>query len=290
MNPVEATTLRLESSIDLCRARSSDRVTFTRPRRTLAISLTGRWCALNCAHCGGHYLRGMVDIRRADAAGRTSCLISGGCDLDGRVPVTSCMGHVARLRPGRMMNWHVGCISEDDMRQIAPFADVISFDFVGDDATIREVYGLPHTVDEYVHTYTLIRHFVPVVPHLTLGLRGGRFSGEHSAVERLVQLEPEALVLLVLIPTRGTRYSGCCPPLLSEVASFFRFARASLPTTPLYLGCMRPGGAYRRELDRLAVDAGLDKIVNPAPTALRAAHSLGLAVKWEDECCVIHRP
>jgi uncharacterized radical SAM superfamily protein len=231
----------------------------------------------------------MVDIRRANAAGRTSCLISGGCDLHGRVPVTPYIGHVARLRPGRMMNWHVGLVSEDEIRQIAPLADVISFDFVGDDATIREVYGLPHTVDEYVHTYTLIRRFVPVVPHLTLGLRGGRLSGEHGAIERLVHLEPQALVLLVLIPTPGTRYSGCSPPPLSEVASFFRFARARLPNTPVYLGCMRPGGAYRRELDRLAVEAGLDKIVNPAPSAVSAAKSWGRTVEWEDECCAIHR-
>jgi uncharacterized radical SAM superfamily protein len=67
-------------------------------------------------------------------------------------------------------------------------------------------------------------------------------------------------------------------------------ARRKLPDTPIHLGCMRPGGRYRRELDPLAVRAGVNKIVNPAPAAVQLAAEFGLSVRWENECCVIQRP
>ena len=282
-------------------------IQFTRPNRTLAVSLTADQCALDCAHCAGHYLKGMVPIVEADATGKvlsaksrhrlgevakgkTSCLISGGCDQRGRVPVSSHLAQVAALRPGRILNWHVGMLDESEMRAIAPYADIVSFDFVGDDETIREVYNLDYTVDDYVRTYAMLRRYATVVPHLTLGLRGGQFSGEYQALDILRAAGLSALVILVLIPTPGTRYAGCRPPALDEVESFLLTARRALPDAPIYLGCMRPGGSYRRQLDPLAVRAGVNSIVNPSPSAVRLATELGLEVRWRDECCVIQRP
>lgn len=262
---------------------------FARPSRTLAVSLTGNQCSLNCAHCAGHYLKGMVAIQDANAAGMTSCLISGGCDPQGRVPVTSHIAQVAALRPGRILNWHVGMIDEEDMCAIAPYVDVISFDFVGDNETIREAYGLDYTVDDYASTYAMLRRYATVVPHLTLGLRGGRFSGEYRALDLLKTMGLSALVVLIFIPTPGTHYARCQPPSLDEVVDFLLTARCALPNTPIYLGCMRPGGYYRRELDPLAVRAGVNKLVNPTPPAVRLASELGLRIQWEDECCVIQR-
>jgi uncharacterized radical SAM superfamily protein len=264
-------------------------IRFARPNHTLAVSLTGSHCTLHCAHCAAHYLNGMVPIEDADATGMTSCLISGGFDRRGRLPVTSHTAQVAALRPGRVLNWHVGMINEDDMRTIAPYVDVISFDLIGDAETIREVYGLDYTVDEYAQTYTMLRRYAKVVPHLTLGLRGGQFSGEYRALHTLKTVGLDALVVLVLIPTPGTYYARCQPPSLSEVADFLTTARCTLQDIPIYLGCMRPGGRYRRDLDLLAVRAGVNKIVNPAPSAVRLAPELGLLVQWESECCVIER-
>lgn len=264
-------------------------ISFTHPNRTLAISLTGKHCALHCAHCNGHYLRGMVDIRNADATDMTSCLISGGCDRFGKVPVTAHLAQIRALRPGRLLNWHVGMIAEDDMRAIAPYADIISFDFVGDDETIREVYGLDYTAEAYLREYEMLRRYAKVVPHLTVGLRGGQLSGEYQALHQLKTVGLDALVLLVFMPTPGTHYAHCSPPSLDKVADLLLTARVTLPTTPMYLGCMRPGGRYRRELDALAVRAGVNKIVNPAPSAIQEAKDLLLTIQWESECCVIQR-
>jgi uncharacterized radical SAM superfamily protein len=262
---------------------------FARPGRTLAVSLTGTRCSLDCAHCGGHYLRGMASIEQADAAGMTSCLISGGCDRHGRVPVGSQLARVAELRPGRILNWHVGMIDEEQMRAIAPLVDVISFDFLVDVETIREVYGLDYNADDYLRTYDMLRRYTRVVPHLTLGLLGGRFRGEYRALELLRASGLEELVVLVFIPTAGTRYAHCLPPAGEEVIAFLTAARNTLPGVPIYLGCMRPGGEYRRHLDPLAVRAGVNKIVNPSGSAMAMAKQLGLRARWENECCVIQR-
>jgi len=50
---------------------------------------------------------------------------------------------------------------------------------------------------------------------------------------------------------------------------------------------MRPGGEYRSRLDALAVRAGVNGIVQPAPAARRLAASLGLEAVPGDECCVL---
>jgi uncharacterized radical SAM superfamily protein len=266
-----------------------EQVGFVRPSQTLPISLTGTHCALQCAHCGAHYLAGMAPIEEANPTGKASCLISGGCDGRGRVPVTVHLQRVAALRPGRLLNWHVGLIEEGEMQAIAPYVDVISFDWVGDDQTIREVYGFDCSAEDYARTYAMLRRHARVVPHLTLGLRGGQFSGEYAALDRLQNAGLDTLVLLVFVPTPGTRYAQCEPPALAEVEDFVLAARRKLPDTPIYLGCMRPGGRYRRELDTLALRAGVSKIVNPAPSAVQLAAQLGLSVRWENECCVIQR-
>jgi lipoyl synthase len=262
---------------------------FVRPNRTLPISLTGTHCALDCAHCGGHYLSGMASIEDATAGDATSCLISGGCDAKGAVPVTSHIAELSSLRPGRLFNWHVGMISGDSMDRIAALVDVVSFDLVGDDATIREVYGLDYTARDYNRTYTSLRQRFVVVPHLTLGLRAGKFSGEYAALNSLSVAPPESMVLLVFVPTAATRFAECAPPDRGQVAEFLLEARLALPQTQIYLGCMRPGGRYRTELDSLAVRSGVNKIVNPAPSAVRLAGDLGLQIRWENECCVFQR-
>ena len=90
-------------------------ITWSYPLDTAVLSLTGDHCALDCAHCGGHYLGGMRPIWDADPDTSTSCLVSGGCDPTGRVPVTAHLDRVRAWREGRTMNWHVGFVTEPEM-------------------------------------------------------------------------------------------------------------------------------------------------------------------------------
>jgi len=269
------------------RANFPDEIIWSNPLDTAVLSLTGQQCSLDCAHCGGHYLGGMRPIWAAEPDGATSCLISGGCDPKGRVPVLAHLERVRAWRDGRTLNWHVGFVSEEEMETIAPLVDVVSFDFVGDDATIHEVYGLDRTVDDYVRTYELLRRYARTLPHVTLGLRGGRLGHELRAFEFLQELGVDGLVLLVFIPTMGTRYADRQPPPVHVVADLLAEARIRFPDVPLFLGCMRPKGRYRAEIDPLAVRAGINVLVGPSRSAREAAAGLGLRIRESRECCVL---
>jgi uncharacterized radical SAM superfamily protein len=266
-------------------------IRFDRPARTLPVSLTGIHCALDCAHCGGHYLKHMRPIWKVDGDtdDHTSYLISGGCDPAGRVPIGQRLEQVAALKPGRRLNWHVGLIEEKELLRIAPYVDVVSFDMVGDCETAREVYGLDASPDDYLRTLEMLRRHVPVVPHLTLGLRGGRISGERAALRAMSELGLNVLTLILFIPTEGTAYADRPPLPLPDVADLLLEARHLLPETQIYLGCMRPWGTYRQTVDELAVRAGLNAIVNPTRTAEKVAAEMGLEITWGDECCSLSR-
>jgi uncharacterized radical SAM superfamily protein len=278
---------KLERAWAVRRASFPDEITWSYPLDTAVLSLTGTQCALDCAHCGGHYLGGMRPIWEAEPNGSTSCLISGGCDPTGRVPILAHHDHVRAWRHGRTMNWHVGFVSEAEMSAIAPLVDVVSFDFVGDDATIREVYGTDRTVADYVDTYRLLRRHARTLPHVTIGLRGGVLGHELPALELLQELGADGLVFLIFVPTPGTRYADRQPPTPEAAAELLAEARMRFPSIPLYLGCMRPKGRYRDSLDALAVRAGLNVIVSPARDARKLAADLGLSAREIRECCVL---
>lgn len=267
-----------------------DTIRFSYPQQTKTVSVTGTKCELNCAHCGGHYLKHMkplADITSAGADNSASWLVSGGCQTDGAVPVAEHIDRLAELKQNKRFNMHVGLVSAAVIEQVATVADCVSFDFLADNTTIREVFGNNRTVDDYIACYQALRQKVKVMPHICIGLKGGEISGEYHALELLRELGAETLTFIVFMPTRGTRFADRQPPNLLETASLLSHARLTFPHIPLHLGCMRPGGHYREELDKWAVRIGFDVIVNPAPAAVRLAEKLGLTLSRGEECCVL---
>ncbi len=260
------------------------------PAQTTAVSVTGGDCALDCAHCGGVYLKRMTPLTDVGGQGEglgPSCLISGGCTAGGNVPLAAHAVRLAALKQGRRFNLHTGLLDDADIEVVAPLADTVSFDFVGDDATIREVFGLDRTVADYAACYQKLRALCRVAPHICIGLHGGEIRGEYQALALLRMLGADSLTLIVFVPTKGTRYAGCKPPVLAEALGVMAAARQLFPEVPLRLGCMRPGGRYRDNLDQAAVRLGFNAIVNPTPAAVRLAESLGLAAVGRGECCVL---
>lgn len=268
-------------------------IRFVRPQATLSVSLTGPDCALDCAHCGGHYLRAMATLsealegRTARAARAKSFLVSGGCLAGGTVPFMSRLPQLRMLKSRGRLNFHTGLVGDDEAQALAGLADAVSLDVVGDNATIREVLGLDRTVGDYRRALKALRRYVRVVPHILVGLHGGVLRGERAAVDMAAAEGAEEMVFIVLIPTPGTRLARCSPPIAEEVATLIAETRVSHPAVSLGLGCMRPGGTYRLRLDPLAVRAGVQQVVQPSPPAVRAAAELGLTVTWSEECCVL---
>lgn len=268
-----------------------DEIQFCKPHKTMAISVTGTKCELTCAHCGGYYLKHMTPVEQWEGSKRsqnTSVLISGGCDRNGTVPVLRSLPVLKKIsQAGVKINLHSGLIDKGEIEQISQIVDTVSFDFVGDNETIREVYGLARDVEEFVDVYRELRKKVRVIPHICIGLRGGHLSGEFKAIDRLRDLGVEGLVFLVFRPTRGTCYGDRLPPSPEDVARVLCKARVDLPRVPLFLGCMRPGGKHRLEVDRLALKCGVNKIVQPAPGTEETALNLGLEITSGEECCVL---
>lgn len=281
----------LNKAWEVRKANFPNEIEFDFPAKTKAISVTGNRCSLNCAHCNGHYLKNMVPIEdwsNKVAKDTTSYLISGGCDQQGKVPVFRYLPQLKEIKASkRKTNLHVGLVDVHEIMQLGQVADVISFDFIGDNETIKEVYHLDKTVEDYIRVYTGLRKIVKVLPHICIGLRGGRISGEYRALKILQELGVEGLVFIVFVPTSGTPYAEQQPPELEQVVRVLCKAREYFPTMPIHLGCMRPTGKYRAQLDQMALRCGVNKIVQPTPKALMLAEELGLVIKWGEECCVL---
>ncbi len=270
------------------RENFSDTVVFSAPGRTMSVSVTGNECAMNCAHCCGIYLRGMSSLKKALSSSRgekSSYLVSGGSNELGRVPLMEHWAELKKLANRGKLNLHTGLVTEEEARRLAEIASVVSFDFVGDNDTISAVYNRSFTVDDYLESYRYLQKYTRVVPHICIGLDRGRIRGEYRALHLLKQEKVEAISMIIFRPTTGTAFSDCSPPRPEDVGRFMAETRIMFPETPLYLGCMRPGGGYRELVDVYAINAGLNKIVLPAPAARRLALDKGLNIVLSEECC-----
>lgn len=276
-----------------------DRITFTRPSMTAAVSVTGSGCGLNCAHCGAKYLKGMRPPEEALAAFPASrpksALVSGGSDAYGRVPVEAWTGRVKAALPGIKINCHTGILDAARAAALAGTVDVVSYDYVSDARIVSEVYGSLSQAEDYVAGFISASGAFPTVPHITVGLMGPDEEPSLS-LKSLAEIrgladegripEPPAIVIIVFRPTPGTRMEGVEPPVADSVIDVIKAAKSLFPASPVSLGCMRPTGRYRDELDAKAVGAGVDIIVMPSKKARKAALDMGLTVAEADECCV----
>ena len=284
----------VQQAWEVRQAHFADEIYFDFPTLTESITLTGESCALDCAHCGGHYLKGMRSVPEIKALASLnsnyafrSALISGGCTLEGKVPFTAQLDFLHKLKQDVRLNFHVGLLDGAEILLLKDLANVVSFDFVADSETIQEVYGLEKGLEDYSHVYQALRKVVPVMPHLTLGLRGGQWGGEEKALDALEELGLDGLIFNVFIPTPGTRYAQKPPLPVEEVIRFLARARMRFPDLSLALGCMRPKGKYRQILDEAAVALGINRLVMPTPGARRLADELGLRVIRGEECCAL---
>ena len=159
-------------------------------------------------------------------------------------------------------------------------------DIIGHNDTIQDVYHLQSDVGEYEAVLErLQRHGVPCVPHIVLGLHYGRMLGEEYALKMISRYEFKLLVLVILMPLSGTPMAQVEPPSLLEISEFFAKARQTVPDRQIMLGCARPLGRAKLEIDRLAVDAGFNGVAYPAEGIVGYAKSKGLKPEFVNACC-----
>lgn len=263
-------------------------IEFVYPTLTKAVSVTGEECSLNCPHCNSHYLKQMTPIEKLEPGIEKSYLISGGCNPNGAVPLAMNLSLLHNLKNlGYRINAHTGLIGKEDIEKIASLIDVASFDMIGSDETIREVYNLDKTVWDFIECYKNLRKKVKVVPYITVGLHSGEIKGEYIALRALQSLKPETVVFNVFTPLKGTKFQHAMSTEVEDIKKLFRRARVMLPKATLCLGCIKPNGKYAEAVETAAIDLGFNKLVNPTPEAKNYAVEKGFLIKESRECCTL---
>jgi hypothetical protein len=263
------------------------------------ISVTGSGCALNCKHCGGSVLETMYPVKSSEELfdlcvqlkkkGALGCLISGGCTPNGSVPINKFIDGITRVKRnlGLTVLVHTGIIDETTALALATAGvDSALVDVIGSDDTIREIYGLNMTVEDYSRSLSALKESgVRFVPHVIVGLHYGRLEGEFQALQMIRNYSPSALVIIAFMPIHGTEMEHVDPPKPVEIAKVIASARLMFPNTPLALGCMRPKGRHRVETDIMAVKAGVDAIAFPTEEAVNFAQQNGRRMSFSSLCC-----
>jgi len=267
----------------------------------LSFSVTGGRCERNCAHCGGHYLKGMIPVssgkelyercREFYLKKGKGVLISGGCGKDGSIDFSQFLDAIEAISyfSDFYLNIHTGFLGKEDAETLTRLGvDSISMDVVGSEETLKKVYGLNKNLKDYKVVFDVFKkRGVKVSPHICVGLHFGEIKGEYTAIDLLSEYQEvvKKLIFIVLLPTKGTKMENISPPSSKEVIEVFKYARKKLKN-PLILGCMRPRNS---NLELSLIELRIDGIVNPLAETkrelLRRADSLGLTVLEKDGCC-----
>ena len=264
-----------------------------------SISITGRFCALRCKHCGGKVLNTMMPAvtpeqlvnlcTQLKQKGGIGCLISGGCLPDGSVPLGMFIDAIAKVKRdlGLTVVVHTGVIELSMAKRLkVAGVDAALIDIIGSDETIREIYQLNVEVQDFDRSLKALHESeIPFVPHVLVGLHYGKLKGEFKALQMTSKYEPSAVIVIALMPIHGTPMENVSPPTSADIAKVLAMARLMMPNTPLVLGCMRPKGRSKGEIDVLAVEAGVNAIAFPAEEAIKQAVSLGLEISFSSLCC-----
>lgn len=218
-------------------------------------------------------------------------MLSGGYNSDGHVPFEPFLDAIERVKreTGLFISAHTGLLPKSLARELGRAGiDLADFDLIGDDETIRLVLGIERNVEDYRRALLTLKAELPrVAPHICVGVHAGELRGELRALEIASEVNPAVLVLLALAPTPGTSFGDVAPPTPEDMARITAEARLKFPEAQLALGCMRPRGRGRVELELAALRSGVDRIEMPARRTIDEATRLGLNVEKLNACCSV---
>lgn len=263
------------------------------------LSITGRVCRLQCAHCKGRLLQQMIDCSSPDVLlkkcieleerGYPGCLITGGSSPTGEIPWYEFLPALREIvkRTSLQISVHTGIADENKVVELAETGVArIMLDVVGSDETLAEIHNLNCGIGRIENTLRLLsERSIYYVPHIVIGINYGKIIGEYNALQMIRRYNPPQVNLVVFMPLPGTPLAKCEPPELNEVQNVLITAREMFMDIPLSLGCGRPRGAYSIALEKMALELGLNKIALWNDDSLEYAKSLGLKIKFKMTCC-----
>ena len=267
-----------------------------------AVSITGGDCKLQCDHCKAKILEPMISARTPEDlwrvvneqinGGAQGMLLTGGSNHRNEVEYDDYYATIRKIKdtfPAFKIAMHTALVDMDIARRMEDCGiDAAMMDVIGSQDTITQVYHLRRTVDDFEKTLEyLVSTKLKVVPHIVLGLHYGHMLGEWNALEIIQRHKPQAVVLVVVMPFYAPENRPFVTPDSKEVGRFFMDARAALPDVPLLLGCARPPGRVKLEIDSYAVMAGLNGLAHPSDGMVELAVRLERDVRVTPACCSI---
>jgi uncharacterized radical SAM superfamily protein len=234
--------------------------------------------------------RRLIDVcSKIKENGAVGCLISGGCLPDGSVPLGKFVDAIAEIksRMGLTTVTHTGLIDTETAKRLREAGvNAVSIDIIGSDETIREIYNLEVSTQNYEESLKALKDSgIPFTPHVLVGLHYGGLKGELNALRMIAKYQPSALILIAFFPVKGTRMENVKPPSPETIIEVLVQARFMMPNIPIALGCARPKGEHRARTDTLAVESGVNAMAFPSFEAVERAEKLGLKMSFSPLCC-----
>lgn len=257
-----------------------------------SVSVTGTRCDQMCEHCKAYHLRNMAPIQKPDElndlaqslieSGGEGILISGGCDINGTVPLMGHIGIISKISDRLCVNVHPGFITRNEAEEmVRAGVSYFSVDVHQNEGEIRSILHLEHTAEDYARLIDDIQSAGgKVVPHITVGFG---FDDLIRSGQLLVRKGIKEVVLLSMVPTPGTDIEDS---VITEDAVMEAVRILSDMGLEITLGCMRDRSL--RGLEIRCVEAGIVRIANPSLETLKWAEGAGYSVMIKNTCCCVN--
>lgn len=266
------------------------------------ISITGEKCGLNCSHCNSILLKYMLHAPSAELLekhvvhlienGATGFLITGGCDRNGKLPLSPFTETLKTLKDKFKITlaFHTRLVDETLAANFdAINADTILIDITGSDEVLKNVYNLKNKTinDELASLDLLQKYHIPISPHIVIGINYGKIDGEYQALEVLKGRDFKTLVLVVIKPLKGSQMEKIDIPHLNDVFKIMTKAREFFPDKKITLGCARPYGEYQKALEHKAIELNFSGIAYPSEEIINYCINNNYQIEYSYSCCGI---
>lgn len=262
-----------------------------------ALSITGEACLLQCDHCRGKLLQTMIPAAtpetlldvglEVEKKGNRGILISGGCDMEGRLPWHQFFKAIKDIKrkTNLFISLHSGIIDADTAHALKNAGvDQVLIDVVGSDETFARVCHISDGVSKIKASLAVLQDAgLSIVPHIVCGLDHGRIVGEKAAVKIISRFNVSQIVFVSLMGIPGTPFYKIPGPRPEEVAGLIAFARLMMPELIISLGCARERGNVAMEI--MAIEAGVNRMALPSNSAVRHAEKMGFEIQFRKTCC-----
>jgi hypothetical protein len=226
--------------------------------------------------------------------GGTGALISGGCEKNGSVPLLKFLDSIKKIkkRTNLIINTHTGLLNEETAKKLVEAnVDIVSFDINMDENIIREIYHLNKDLTDYKNVVEILKkNNLNIVPHICVGLYYGRIHKEIESIKFIKESlnNPSLIVIIVLIPPKQSNIKFKRPKPI-DIAKIIALIRVIFPKTEISLGCMRPRGEIKVEIEKYAINAGITRIEIPSPKTLRwlKTSNPNIIYSFYSACCAI---